>query len=179
MKFNELTARLDTALQSISNLLITFSVNDWQRPQGEKWTLAAEFEHLCLSTQATAFILSTAGRLRWHPYAGESRSYDTIVTEYQAGLLANPGIGNAATRPTDAAQNTTIDHQRANWSRVTSMVLVAAAAITEAELDTNTVWKHPLLGPLTVWEMILFTIHHTDHHLSSMTGKQGLAIASR
>lgn len=179
MKSNELTACLDTALQSISNLLITFSTNDWQRLQGEKWTLATEFEHLCLSTQATAFILSMAGRSRWHPYAGKSRSYDTIVAEYQAGLLANPGIGNAATRPTDAARNTAINDQQANWSRVTSIVLVAASAITEAELDTNTVWKHPLLGPLTVRKMILFTSHHPDHHLGSMTGKQRLAIAGQ
>jgi len=173
MNPNDLTTHLETTLQSVSALLTTLSADDWQRSQGEKWSIAEEFEHLRLSTQATAFILSTAGRSRWHSYTGESRSFEAIQTQYQVSLAANPGVTNAATRPSADAQ--TLADQLTNWTRMGQLVSVAVAELTEDELDTNTVWKHPSLGPLTVREMIYFTIHHTEHHQRSMIQKQASA----
>lgn len=46
------------------------------------------------------------------------------------------------------------------------------SGLADTDLDAYTVWKHPLLGPLTVREMIYFTIHHTDHHSASLQQKQ-------
>jgi len=171
MERNELTTRLEEALQSIADLLINLQPDDWQRPQGEKWTIADEFEHLRLSTQATAFVLSSAGRLRWHDHPGGSRSFDTIVAQYDAGLAANPGLTNAGTRPATNAPLSLTD-QRTNWTQLVPMLLQVLDALPESDLDAYTVWKHPLLGPLTVREMIYFTTHHTTHHQLTMAGKQ-------
>ena len=174
MLHNDLTADLDNALQSISQLLVTLTPDDWQRPQDEKWTIAQEFDHLRLSTQGTAFILSSAGRSRWHPFAGESRSFGTIAAQYQTALAANPGIDNPATRPTNGTHQS-LAEQRVAWNNLAGMLTGAAAELPEADFDAYTVWKHPLLGPLTVREMLYFTTCHTAHHDRIMTKKRAMA----
>ena len=179
MNRTELTTRLEQAAQSIADLLTTVSSENWQRTQGGKWTIAEEFEHLRLSTQATAFILSPAGRARWHAHMGESRSFDTIVAQYQAGLAANPGISNAATRPATDSQNLSLSEQRTNWAKLMPILSAALTTLSESDLDAYTVWKHPLLGPVTVREMVYFTTCHTEHHQRSMARKQAEIIDQR
>lgn len=166
-----LTNSLIPALQSISELLSNLSTDDWQRPQAGKWTMAQEFEHLLLSTKGTAFVLSPAVRPKWHEHTGGSRSFETIVRDYQASLQANPGVVNAATAPTEAASQLTIDEQTANW-KAAAQNLQAVINGLAVDPDTYTVWKHPLLGPLTIREMIYFTQHHTEHHYQSLLRKQ-------
>jgi hypothetical protein len=167
----DLANNLRPALQSISELLSTLSADDWQRPQAGKWTVAEEVDHLLLSTKGTAFVLSPAARPKWHEYTGGSRSFETIVHEYQAALQANPGVVNAATAPTEAANQLTIDEQMANW-KAAAQKLQAVVNGLDVDLDAYTVWKHPLLGPLTIWEMIYFTQYHTEHHYQSLLRKQ-------
>ena len=173
MNTNDLTTTLSRSLQSIGELLSSLSANDWQRPQvGGKWTIAQEFEHVRLSTQSTAYVLSAAGRSRWHPYNGESRSFEMLVNQYQTALKATGSVNNAATYPTEASAQLTIGQQVDNWNKVTRELITVIGELPETDVDAYTVWKHPLLGPLTVREMVCFTAHHTDHHHAGMIRKR-------
>ena len=167
----DLTNGLNPALQSISELLSNLLANDWQRPQAGKWTIAEEVDHLLLSTKGTAFVLSLSARSKWYEHTGESRSFETIVHDYQVALQANPGVFNAATAPTEAASQLTIDEQTTNWEAAARKL---QTVINELVIDPDayTVWKHPLLGPLTIREMIYFAQHHTEHHYQSLLRKQ-------
>lgn len=171
----EMKAELAKSLQAITELLQVVSIEDWQRLQGDKWTIAQESEHLRLSTQGAAFVLSSAGRSRWFPFNGASRSYHTVIKQYQAALAANVNVNNASTRPSDESNTLTLAQQTENWQKVVQQVLTTIDTVSEADLDSFTVWKHPLLGPLTVREMIYFTIHHTQHHHNSLSRKQNVA----
>lgn len=177
MNLTEQKTALTNALQAITDLLATFSTDDLHRPQGTKWTIAQEMDHLRKSTQGTAFLLSPASRPKWYPYTGESRSYETVVAQYQSALLANAAVNNAATRPTDEVAGLTAEQQTEAWQTAVQQLSASAGQLTEADLDAFTVWKHPLLGPLTVREMIYFTTHHTEHHHASLIRKQS-AIAT-
>ena len=50
------------------------------------------------------------------------------------------------------------------WSAATVSLTNAARTWDEAALDRGQL-PHPLLGPLTIREMLAFTVYHTEHHL--------------
>lgn len=88
-----------------------------------------------------------------------SRGYDELVAKYQGKLQAG---GKAPKRfwpnaSTDIARQTQIllQHLVSLNARVKKM--------SEAELDVY-ILPHPLLGKITLREMLYFTIYHVQHH---------------
>lgn len=170
MMYSSTQAALATSLQAITDLLPTLSETDWHRSYNGKWSLAREMEHLGTSTLGTTFLFKKTGRTTWRPTDQPSRSYETIVEQYQSALVARNGFTN---------QNLTVDGdvpdlsaQITGWPVAATNLLNAVAGVSESDLSGFTVWKHPLLGPITGWEMLFFTTHHTRHHYHSLAGKQ-------
>ncbi|AQG78165.1 DinB family protein [Spirosoma montaniterrae] len=172
MTFEATKIELSSSLQTITDLLPTLTDSDWSRPQNGKWTVGQEFEHLRVSTQGTAFLLSPMNRTAWRANERESRSYDTIVAEYKAALAARGPITNNAFGPTADSDHLTVAKQAERWQQVVEQLRSVVASLPETELDAYTVWKHPLLGPLTGREMLYFTAYHARHHHASLTRKQ-------
>ena len=163
-------SELAASLQAISDLLPTLSETEWHRPHNGKWSLAQEMEHLWISTQGTTFLFKKTGRTTWRPTDQPSRSYEVIVEQYQSALAARNGFTNQ--NPAVESDILERSAQVAGWPVATTNLLNAVAGIPESDLSGFTVWKHPLLGPLTGREMLLFTIHHTRHHHESLARKQ-------
>ncbi|MBO0938509.1 DinB family protein [Fibrella sp. HMF5335] len=154
--------------------LITDWLNDitleatWTAPQGEKWTIEQEFAHLLKSTYGIVQLFGEPARAGWRPTDRPSRSYDQVVTEYKAALpLLPPG-----TNPVPPGDPKLLTQQRAAWQQTVADVEATLQGVTPDELTGNTVWKHPLIGPLTGLEMIFFSDYHTGHHLASLQRKQ-------
>jgi hypothetical protein len=171
MTSTELTPSLTNGLQDMAAFLSTISPADWQRPQGGKWTIAQELAHILIANTSTARLLSPVGRAVWRVGGHESRSYDTIRDQYLAALANFPGANNPNTNPTADIEQLTPEQQLANWQQMATQLLSSLGALAEADLDGYTVWKHPLIGPFTVREMIYFTDYHTQHHLTSLRKK--------
>lgn len=171
MTTTSLTSQLSDALQSVTTLLSSVAADDWHRPQNGKWSVAQEVEHLRSSTQGTAFLFSETGRATWRPTTQPSRSYETVAEQYQAGLAARNGIANP--NLTTESQVPDLSAQAAAWNGLVPQLLNNVSSIPESDLASFTVWKHPVLGPVTGWEMLYFTIHHTRHHHRSMAKKAG------
>ena len=55
-----------------------------------------------------------------------------------------------------------------------TLLCAAAGAWSEAELDTRAV-MHPLLGSLTMREMLYFMLYHDAHHATVVSIKLGSA----
>lgn len=127
-----------------------------------KWSMAENCLHLVKSVAPinTAMVLPKIA-LRMFGTAKESDSYEDVVSRYKRALEQ----GAAATAPyiprskgnSDAADledKLTRFHERLiqnieNWS--------------EADLDKFRL-PHPIIGKLTVREMLFFTIYHIGHH---------------
>lgn len=170
MTYTETQSALAASLQAITDLVPTLSESEWHRPYNGKWSLAQEVEHLWISTRGTTFLFGKTGRTTWRPTAQPSRPYETSREQYQLALAARNGFMNRnLTVESDVPD---LSAQVAVWPVATTNLLNAVAGISESELLGSTVWKHPLLGPLTGWEMLFFTIHHTRHHYDSLVRKQ-------
>lgn len=140
----------------------------WTAPQGEKWTIEQEFNHLLKSTYGIVRLYGEPARANWRSADQPSRTYDEVIAQYKAALPLIP----AGFNPVPPGDTKLLTQQRAAWQQTVADVAATLAGVSADELTGNTVWKHPLLGPVTGLEMLYFSDYHTGHHLAIMQRKQ-------
>ncbi len=139
---------------------------------GAAWSPADNVRHLSKSTKPVVQALRLpriVPTLMFGRATKPSRSYAEIVQAYRAALAGGGTAGRfAPSGPlvyADAA-----DYQResvARWSGVVSKLARAVAGWSENALDASHL-PHPLLGKLTVREMLYFTLYHHEHHANTV-----------
>lgn len=137
---------------------------EFEKADGSKWSTGQTVEHLIrslapvnLALLLPAFLLRTLfGKPNREP-----RSYSGLVQRYHQKLAAGgrasgrfipPRITNeqrSAKLKAFRKQVDTLKSRLKNWS--------------EAELD-HYLLPHPLLGKLTIREMLFFSVYHIEHH---------------
>lgn len=162
-----------TALGAVTTWLNSTSLpTAWTYPQGEKWTIEQEFDHVLYSTYGIVLLFSDPGRANWRPADRPSRTYDEIVTQYDAAVRQLPPS------PVVAREAKSLTKQNTAWHQTLAAIDPLLPTLTSANLTDNTVWKHPVLGPVTGLEMLYFSVHHTYHHLATMKKKQAAVVLS-
>lgn len=169
-------AAICTALQGLH----AESVRYWEAldtptflaPIGDAWSPADNVRHLTKSMRAVTrglrlprFLLLLAFRRARAP----SRSYDTIREIYRARLAQGASAGRFAPRPRAAPIDPEAERVRTMAYHATAVADLcdAIARWSERMLDARQL-PHPLLGSLTVREMLLFTVYHNRHHLENV-----------
>lgn len=138
-------------------------------PQGTAWSPAEHIRHLRKSSAPLVTALKIPPlllRLRYGGHAGPSRSFATIRELYRAELAAGATAGRY-TPGAESAPANPVDRRREimnAWTAVTVSLVAAMAGWSEAAADRHQL-PHPILGTLTVREMLAFTVYHTAHHL--------------
>ena len=126
-----------------------------------KWSPAQQADHLYRSIRPVnlAFGLP-AFLLRWMFGRANrpSRTYDELVARYKQ-KLAEGGRAPAAFVPRPEPLDTSVSRIH----RVTRQLIGRVNQCTENNLD-HLILPHPLLGKLTLREMLYFTAYHAEHH---------------
>lgn len=159
------------------------STADFMARIGVAWSPAENVRHLTKSMRAVTkglrmprFVLLLAfGRA-----ARPSRGYIEVREAYRARLARGADAGRFAPEvrpaPTDPAA------ERAQVMRYHATALAemdaALARWPEQALDRRQL-PHPLLGPLTVREMLFFTVYHNQHHVENVRRRLREASAPR
>lgn len=147
-------------IEGLSEADFTFSLN------GEKWTAGQQTEHLCKSVaplnkglMAPEFALKAMFGKAEH----DSVTYADLVARYKSELAAG---GKA---PSDfVPKPVAFDRKGELLGELQAQVAKLCKNIEkydEAKLD-KLVLPHPLLGKLTIREMLYFTMYHAEHHLT-------------
>lgn len=138
-------------------------------PQGSAWSPAGHVRHLQASSAPLALALKLPRwvlSLRFGRGSGHSRSF----AEMREAYLATLSSGGQAGRFAPAAEPFPADPRaRRNeilnaWAAVTVELQGVIRRWPEPAFDSHRL-PHPLLGLLTVREMLAFTVYHTAHHL--------------
>ena len=144
----------------------------------EKWTAGQQIDHLCRSVEplnkglaAPEFALKAMFGKADHPSAG----FDELVAQYQAKLAAG-GTAPASFRPNDIAFSRK-DELTSTLTGLVSTLCKKVEKYEEAKLD-SLVLPHPLLGKLTIREMLYFTIYHAEHHHRHTIQNLNVAVAT-
>ncbi|HEY0305811.1 MAG TPA: DinB family protein [Longimicrobiales bacterium] len=138
-------------------------------PQGAAWSPADHVRHLTKSMRALnrglrlpLFVL----RWRFGRASRPSRSYDGVVAAYRKRLETFDGRNNPFAPATSPAVDTEAWRATVMSYHATAVaeLIRHARRINEDKLDKIQV-PHPLLGKMTLREMLFFMLYHNLHHV--------------
>ena len=144
-------------------------------PQGDRWSPAEHIRHLRKSTAPVARALRLPRlvlRFKFGAHREPSRTFVPLRDWYLSKLVEfgsrpnrfAPGPDASAQ---DAARRAAI---MSAWQASASDLDAAIRGWSESALDKYRL-PHPLLGPLSLREMLEFTVYHTSHHLNLLTSR--------
>jgi len=164
MKKNEIAEKLKANYSNIVDLVDNLDKKEFLNHPKGKWSAGQQTEHLIKSIRplnlalllpnfVLKFVLGKAKR--------PSRTYDELVKKYQSKLHLGKAAPNrykpkAVSYAEKTALLNTLDKQ-------VKTLTERLATYSEEELD-KLILPHPLIGKITLREMMYFTIYHAEHH---------------
>ncbi|MBL7817810.1 MAG: DinB family protein [Saprospiraceae bacterium] len=136
-------------------------------PNG-KWSSGQNLDHLNRAIRPVNLALSLPKpllRLLFGKAKRSSRNYDEVVANYQTKLAAGAKASRAFVPPQSYFDEraSLLKKFRQNYNKMADLI----EKWSEDDLDSLRL-PHPILGKLTVREMLFFTIYHAEHHLKSL-----------
>lgn len=129
-----------------------------------KWTAGQQLEHIHRAVNPLVLALRLpkfALRLAFGTSNRPSRDYDALVAKYHAKLAAGgTASGRFVPPPVAFADRESL---RAETLATVQKVCNALERFTEDDLERY-ILPHPLLGKITLREMMYFTAYHVEHH---------------
>ncbi len=135
--------------------------------EGDKWNTAQVMDHLERSIRPVNLAMGLPGfvhRILFGKSTRASRSFEEVVTKYH-NALEKGGKASGPYIPKGALQN-----RKQNSAKLRKLCQHLARRIEKRNPTDwdKSVLPHPLLGKLTLKEMIYFTTYHVDHHLVTL-----------
>jgi hypothetical protein len=163
MTKQQLQEELQRHHHAFTNYIKGLSPKQLESAPADKWNALQQAEHLIKSVGPVNMALSLPLfilRLLFGKANRKSRSYDELVAKYQSKLQAG---GRAPGRfvPGGTEKNTEV--LEGKLLGLVNSLQHKINTLTEDQLD-QFILPHPLLGKLTLREMIYFTIYHVQHH---------------
>ena len=132
----------------------------------EKWSTGQHLEHLIKSTKPLNQALNMP-KMALRGMFGKNnrveRTYDELVEKYQGKLAEGipPNTNNSfAPKPVENSQKNEV---LTNFRKEVDNFKKVLDKWDEKNLSAY-ILPHPLIGKLTIREMLYFTIYHTEHH---------------
>ena len=166
-------AALHAAEREVAEFFGSLAEDELVHRVGEAWTPAEHLRHLCIAVAAVARGLAVPRwllRLRFGRARAPSRTYDVIRETYRSRLAAGAGASGRFVPPREDVSPAQAAERRADllarWARVNAALRSPLERWSEANLD-GVRMPHPILGKLTVREMLFFTLYHNRHHVEA------------
>ena len=146
-----------------------FDTSTFFRRIGESWSPAETVRHLSKSTRPVAKALAVPWivlRFRFGRARRPSMTYDELRTRYRQKLDEGGKAGRFA--PSERSENDLEQWRQsimAELAQANGQLRTMIARWPEGRLDRLQL-PHPLLGKLTVREMLFFTLYHHRHHMA-------------
>lgn len=143
-----------------------------------KWSIAENLQHLTTSTKMTNLALRVPRfvlRLLYGKPNRPSRSYEELVAKYNNKLEAG-GVASGKYIPKEKEINKGKDELLDNWNAITAKYLSRIKYYWDEESLDQYIVPHPLLGKITIRELMYFTIYHSKHHLKTIRQRNREAI---
>ncbi|MEM7050170.1 MAG: DinB family protein [Acidobacteriota bacterium] len=147
-------------------------------PQGEFWSPEGHLRHLNKSVRAVGqgmAIPKLLLRLRFGASQGGSRPFEAVREQYLAAL-ADGSAQAGSFAPSAHTPDLTPAAWKAQilgfWQKGSNELLHQLERWRDPALD-RCLLPHPILGKLTVREMLFFTLYHNAHHARRVVERSG------
>jgi hypothetical protein len=143
----------------------------WEKGPDEKWTTGQQIQHLVDSLQLLNNALSYPRFLLKYKFGlcnRQIRDYETVAKNYQKKLIDNNNkakiFNKKLKKPTLQERNRLLTRLQIQSKKLQYKTM----KISDKNLDTLLI-PHPLMGKMTIREIIMWTAHHTEHHTEILT----------
>ncbi len=160
----ELKIKLGEKYSLFIEFILALTDEEFLTSKNYKWTAGQQAEHIYLSIKPLRKILAlpkSVLKLLWGKSNRDGKNYDDLVKKYLS-KLENGGRATKRFMPATVS----VEKGKNIKVKLTFEVIKLCSRIekfTEQELDQY-ILPHPLLGKLTLREMLFFTIYHIEHH---------------
>jgi len=154
------------AVQEASDLFGSYSESDFAAEREGRWTVAKNVDHLTRAATPVAKGLGIPKFLiRWKMGRGPgtSRSLPEVQKIYKQILAEGAQVRGRFVPEGKLSQQKAL----AQWDACGKLLLKKLDRWSDSQLDQYQV-PHPLIGMLTIREILFFTIFHTHHHLQNV-----------
>lgn len=175
----EIISELDRLNTQIAEFAKTIPADEFITPQAEFWSPAEHIRHLIKSVRPVAMALKIPKIMLLFKFGSTKRpgySFDKIKEMYYSKLREGatagrftPSTKNQAGNPVEWQKNVI-----KNWVSVSQLLTTNMNSWPEKKLDTYLL-PHPLLGNLTIREMLFFTLYHNKHHASRIVERREIS----
>ena len=163
----EIISGITDTFQSVNQYFDSIDDTIFYEPLGIKWSPAEHLHHLYVSGKAMVEGLKVP-KLALYAFGigGTSRTFDEIVAAYNKSLEKGAKASGkfVPTKTKDKFDKSTL---LGKWNSLEAKFAKQLESWDEKQLDKYRM-PHPILGKLTVREMLFFTIYHTTHHKESL-----------
>ncbi|MGB4957834.1 MAG: DinB family protein [Saprospiraceae bacterium] len=173
MEPKEISALLNTNTQDLKDFFGSQDAAFWSKELEGKWTPGQHVIHLVQSSTPLLKALKMPKfLLKWKfgKNSRATRNLDEIVEKYHTKLSERQGLVS----PFSVNMPTSEPNERSMWfeklTKLNEQINAQTQKISPKDLDTILL-PHPLLGKLTLREILMWNTYHTKHHHSILKQK--------
>lgn len=161
----EIKARLEDSYEHFYKFIGTLSEDEFEYAPEGKWNAGQQAEHLIKSTRPLIQGLALPKfmiKFKFGKANRPSKTYPELVERYKQRLTTMEGDPPGAYVPKKVRYS---DYSKLSKTQkeIIGKIQDKLKNWTEDEMDTY-IFPHPVLGKVTVREMLYFTIYHAEHH---------------
>jgi hypothetical protein len=163
MNRSELIKRIKDNHAAFIQFIGSLSDEQLRISKPNKWNAYQQAEHIYLCLRPIQLALRLPNwfpRLMFGKSKSGSRSYELLVSAYRSKLQAG---GKAPSSYVPKRHEGSIHNLLAKLESLVDQVCRQIEHYEESQLDTIRL-PHPLLGKLTIRELLFFSIYHVGHH---------------
>jgi uncharacterized damage-inducible protein DinB len=170
MNKSDLFSKLKDSNQRVINWFTEFPADGFFHREGEVWSSSDNVDHLIKSHKPIAKALKLPKFTLQAMFGSAdqpSRSYETICQVYKDKLAAGAVASGRFLPDQQTPDNPETIKQDllSQFSKASAELVSVAEKWNEGDLD-GYLLPHPLIGKLTIREMLYFTIYHNLRHAS-------------
>ena len=168
---SSIIAALNEKVDAFNYYIDSLDKEGFEAKPNEKWSAGQNLDHLIRSIKPLQLAYSLPKfilKFMFGKTNRPSRSYEELVLKYKTKLAAGGRAGGVFI-PTIISFDKKNELLKKYDSHKNKLIKKIQKQF-EKDLDYY-ILPHPLLGKLTMREMLFFTIHHNEHHLNLLKNR--------
>jgi len=162
----QIISALTEKVDEFNNYISSLNKEQFEATPNGKWSAGQNLDHLIRAIKPLQLAYSLpkfALTILFGKTNRPSKTYDEVVTKYKTKLAAGGKASGPFIPPTIKFEKK--DELIKKYDQQKQKLISKIEKQSETDLDKY-ILPHPLLGKVTLREMLYFTIHHNEHHLN-------------
>jgi len=146
---------------------------NWVKGPEGKWNTGEHIVHLIQSGTALNKALKLPKfflKYKFKTNNRENRSYAQVVNNYQSKLAANPGVVANISKNMPSIEISNKSTFISQLDKEKTKLISRVQKWKDKDLDTYLL-PHPLMGRMTIREIMMWSAYHTEHHYNILNEK--------